>query len=225
VLDTVTDRHLIDTTAFLRALTTGLFGVLGGVYLARLALSPRAIGSIIAAGRAGATTAARLATLAADRIGRRRFLLGLATLSVVGMLVFALASAPVLLGAAAFVGMLNRMGRDRGAAIVLEQAALLSTAIDEERTRVVAVYSMLQDLGHAVGALLVRVPAVVGAARGGGVLEQPRDDDADRRSDRDAPRPAVRAAHAQDPPGLEQRLVPVLLRRDVDDRRRRSRAS
>ena len=166
----MTDRQILYTTAFLRSLATGLFGVLAGIYLASLALSPRAVGMIIAAGLAGAAAAALLATLAADRIGRRRFLLALAILSVVGTVVFALASAPVVLGAAAFVGMLNGMGRDRGAALVLEQAALPSTANDEERTRVIAVYTMLQDLGHAVGALLVGLPALVGAIRGAGAL-------------------------------------------------------
>jgi hypothetical protein len=37
--------------------------------------------------------------------------------------------------AAAFLGMLNGMGRDRGAALVLEQAILPATTTNETRTR------------------------------------------------------------------------------------------
>jgi hypothetical protein len=51
------------------------------------------------------------------------------------------------------------MGRDRGAALILEQAALPATASDSERTRVIASYTMLQDIGHALGALLSGAPA------------------------------------------------------------------
>src|SRR5439155_21427030 len=79
--------------------------------------------------------------------------------AVVGTAWFAVAASPIALGFAAFIGMVNGMGRDRGAALVLEQAALPSTATDVQRTRVIAVYTMLQDIGHAVGALLAGLPA------------------------------------------------------------------
>ncbi len=160
----MTDRTALYVTAFVRSVTTGLFGVLAAVYLARLGLSPATIGILIAAGLGGAAAAALLATLTADRIGRRRFLIAVAILSGAGMIAFALVTSPVLLGVAAFVGMLNGMGRDRGAALVLEQAALPATASDQERTRVIAVYTMLQDLGHAGGALLAGLPVLMALA-------------------------------------------------------------
>jgi MFS family permease len=98
-----------------------------------------------------------------DRIGRRRFLVALAGLSTIGTLAFALAESELALGAAAFVGMLNGMGKDRGAALILEQAALPATTTPERRTQVIAGYTMLQDLGHAAGALLASAPTIVGA--------------------------------------------------------------
>jgi MFS family permease len=158
------DRTALYATAFVRAVATGVCGVLAGVYLAKLGLSARNVGVVIAAGLAGAATAATLATFTADRLGRRRFLLALALLSVGGTVAFALASNPVVLGVAAFVGMINGMGRDRGAALVLEQAALPSTTANAGRTRVIAVYTMLQDLGHAVGALVAGLPPWLAAA-------------------------------------------------------------
>ncbi len=62
------------------------------------------------------------------------------------------------LGAAAFLGMLNGMGRDRGAALALEQAVLPATAAPGQRTRVIAWYNVLQDAGHALGSLLAGLP-------------------------------------------------------------------
>jgi MFS family permease len=160
------DRRVLYVTAFLRALSTGLFGVLVGVFLGRNGLSVRATGLVVAFGLSGAALAATVATFAADRIGRRRFLLILASLSVAGTAVFALSSHPVAFAVGAFVGMLNGMGRDRGAALVIEQAALPSTTTAAGRTRAIAVYTMLQDLGHAAGALLAGIPAIF--ARGAG---------------------------------------------------------
>ena len=64
------------------------------------------------------------------------------------------------------------MGRDRGAALVLEQAILPATAADAERTRVFAWYNVLQDAGHALGSLLAGLP--VAAARRVRALERAR---------------------------------------------------
>jgi predicted MFS family arabinose efflux permease len=77
---------------------------------------------------------------------------------------------PLALAVAAFVGMLNGMGRDRGASLVLEQAALPSTATDAERTPVFARYNVVQDAGHALGSLAAGLPALAHGedAPGGG---------------------------------------------------------
>src|SRR5262249_12013238 len=68
---------------------------------------------------------------------------------------------PLALGVAAFLGMLNGMGKDRGAALILEQAALPSTASAGDRTQTIAWYTMLQDLGHAAGAALAGLPILL----------------------------------------------------------------
>ncbi len=157
-------RSILYATAFLRAVGTSLVGVLLAVYLHRLGLSPRAIGPIVSAGLAGAAFAALLSTLLADRVGRRRSLMLLSSLTALGTLAFVLSTHPGALAVAAFAGMLNGMGRDRGAALVIEQAMLPATATDETRTRTIARYTMLQDVGHAVGSLLAGLPTFVGAS-------------------------------------------------------------
>jgi MFS family permease len=153
------DRALLYATAFLRALTTSAVGVTLGVYLARSGLDVETIGAVVSAGLGGAVVAAVAATLIADWIGRRRFLLLLTFAGCLGSLGFALAREPIWLAIAAFFGMLNGMGRDRGAALILEQAAMPATAGASDRTRVIAGYTMLQDIGHAVGSLLAGLPA------------------------------------------------------------------
>lgn len=157
------ERRILYVTAFVRALTTSLVGVLLGVYLARLGIAGGGFGAVVSAGLVGAVLAALGATLFGDRFGRRRFLLLVTALSVAGMLLFVWSNTPLALAAAAFVGMLNGMGKDRGAALILEQAALPSTTNDAERTQSLAWYTMLQDLGHAAGAALAGLPTLLRA--------------------------------------------------------------
>jgi MFS family permease len=141
-----------------RSLATGMIGVLLGVHLAALELSGAAVGAIIGAGLSGATVATTVATFWADRIGHRRLLVAVTLLTVLGACLLALSRSPWALGVAAFVGMVNGMGRDRGAALVVEQAALPATTTDASRTMVFAKYNVLQDVGHAIGSLLAALP-------------------------------------------------------------------
>lgn len=160
------DRRLLYASSFLRALATGMVGVLLGLYLAGLGFSPAQLGWAVGAGLGGAALATLLATFLADRLGRRRFLLALVVLGVAGSAVAAWASSPWLVTCAAFVGMLNGMGRDRGAALALEQAVLPATAAPEARTDAFARYHLLQDAGHALGGLLAGVPTLLREAQG-----------------------------------------------------------
>jgi MFS family permease len=160
----LSDRGVLYVAAFLRALATGLLGVLLGLYLARLDLGASAVGWVLSAGLTGGALAALVVTLGGDRLGRRRTLLVLAGLSAAGGLAAGAVSALPALLAAAFFGMLNGQGRDRGAALVLEQAILPATVTDRDRTRAFAWYNLLQDAGHALGGLLAALPELLRAA-------------------------------------------------------------
>ena len=155
------DRNLLFLTALLRSVGTSLVGVLLGVYLARLALGPALIGLVVGLGLAGAAFAALVVTLGGDRLGRRRTLIVLACTGAAGTIIAAASSRVELLAAAAFIGMLNGMGRDRGAALVLEQAILPGLTGEARRTVGFAWYSAAQDVGHALGALLAGAPLLV----------------------------------------------------------------
>ena len=141
-----------------------MIGVLIGIHLARSGFDAAGIGAVVTAGLSGAAAAALLVTLAGDRLGRRKTLIFLSLLGAAGGAVVAFASNPVLIGAAAFLGMLNGMGRDRGASMILDQAILPATAPPERRTAVFAWYNVVQDAGHAIGALAAGLPALLRAA-------------------------------------------------------------
>jgi MFS family permease len=167
------DRRLLYATAFLRALTTGFIGVLLGVYLVEVGLDTGTMGVVVSAGLAGAAVGTFVVTFLGDRIGHRRALVAIALLGAVGGAGMAFGSHPLALGVAAFLGMANGMGRDRGAALVVEQALLPSTGTDAERTMAFARYNLFQDAGHAVGGLLAGMPALLqqaGVATGTGAF-------------------------------------------------------
>jgi MFS family permease len=164
----MSDRAILYAAALVRAAATGMVGVLMGVHLARLRLAPGAIGVVIGAGLAGAAVAALVVTLLGDRLGRRRSLLAVSLLAAAGGAWFALSSSPFAAGAAAFLGMVNGMGRDRGATLILDQAILPATVPAGRRTRAFAVYNLLQDFGGALGGLLAGLPAGLRAAGFGG---------------------------------------------------------
>jgi len=152
------DRNRLYAAAFLRSLATGLSGVLLGLYLADVGLNATQIGYAISAGLGGGALAALITTIAGDRIGRRRILIAVNLLGAAGGLVLAFTGSPWLLIAASFAGMINGMGRDRGATLILDQAILPSTTTDKDRTRTFAIYNVCQDIGHAIGGLLAIIP-------------------------------------------------------------------
>jgi predicted MFS family arabinose efflux permease len=99
-----------------------------------------------------------IVTAAADRLGRRRTLILLSLLTAFGYIAVASATRLALLLPAAFVGMVNGMGRDRGPAGTLEQAILPETTDARRRTWTLAWYNLVLDCGHAFGGLAAALP-------------------------------------------------------------------
>jgi MFS family permease len=157
----MTDRTLIYTAGLLRGLAAGLISVLAAVYLAKRGFPADEIGAVLSAGMAGVATGTVYGTFWADRVGRRRSMVGLALLGGSAGLVLAWAPNTLTLVAASFFGMLNTQGTDRGAVQALETAILPSTALPSERTRVYAWYNALQDIGGALGALAAALPQLL----------------------------------------------------------------
>lgn len=157
----MSDRRLLFAAAFLRSVAMAMVGPLLGFHLAALRFDDATIGAVVSAGLAGAAAATAWVTFGGRALPRRTALLAVTALSVGGGIVAAIASGPWVVGAASFLGMLNGMGRDRGACLVVEHAMLPETGAAADRTRTFAWYSVLQDAGAAVGALCAALPALL----------------------------------------------------------------
>ena len=166
----MSDRLILYAAAFLRALATGLMGVLLGIYLDKLAFTPADIGLVIGSGLTGAALSTLIVTFLGDRLGRRRSLLVIGVASAAGGFALIVTSSLTAVCVVAFIGMVNGMGRDRGASLVLEQAILPGTVTPGRRTRAFAWYNVLQDMGHALGGGLAAMPVLLRATAGASVL-------------------------------------------------------
>jgi len=134
-------------------------GGLLGLYLDRRAFTPAESGIGSGAGLAGAALSTTTVTSLGDAFGRRRSLLALACTASAGGFALLFSTSLAMVCAVAFIGMVNGMGRDRGASLVLEQAILPGTTTPAARTRLFAGYNVLQDIGHALGGLFAALPA------------------------------------------------------------------
>lgn len=157
------DQALLFLAAFLRSLVIGMTGVLLAIYLSSSGWSVKAIGTLVTAGLAGNAAATLLSSLLSARAGSRKTLALLALLNAGGLLSLALTRRPGPLLVAAFLGMVNGLGRDRGPAYALEQAILPQTTTPERRTFLLAWYALTLDGGLALGSLLAGVPHLLRA--------------------------------------------------------------
>ena len=155
------DVRLICAAALVRASTAGCVGVLLGILLGNRGYSTALIGLVVGLGIAGGAVMTGVVMRYADGVGRRKTLMVLSCISAAGLAGIVSAPTAGLLLIVAFAGMVNGMGRDRGPAGTLEQAMLPATTTAEGRTWVLAWYNVVLDAGHAIGAALAAVPALL----------------------------------------------------------------
>src|SRR2546422_9042490 len=118
-----------------RSFVIGFTGVALGLYLAALGYDPALVGGVVAAGVGGNAVGVALVAGLGERLGRRRPLSGASVLGAAGLGALAAApAAPFVVGLAAFLGMVNGMGRDRGPAPAPEQSVLADSTSGAPRT-------------------------------------------------------------------------------------------
>jgi MFS family permease len=159
-------RRILYAAAFLRALAIGMMAVLVGLYCAKLGFSATQIGIVLSSALWGAAAATLFTMLAGRRFSERGLLVTLAGLPILGCAVLVSTHAFPVIVAAAFVGMFNVNGRDRGAIPILEQAMFPATTTDSDRTSVFAWYNVLLDAGYAGGGLLAGLPTALESLAG-----------------------------------------------------------
>ena len=154
-----TDQWLLFASAGLRACAVGISGIILALHLATIGLTPASIGVCISLGLFGCAIGTLLVTYVADHLGRRATLIILSLLMALGGCAFIMTTHLSLVMVSAFFGMVNGMGRDRGAGVTVEQAMLPQTTGAAQRTPAFAWYNLVVDAGHAVGSLLGALPA------------------------------------------------------------------
>ncbi|MBI4417744.1 MAG: MFS transporter, partial [Ignavibacteriales bacterium] len=152
------DLRIVFITSFVRSFAISALSVFYGLYLAALGLSEVEIGFLIATGLLGMAVGTLLAGRTADRIGRRKSLAFLSAVMAMSGILLAFSSDISLLIGASFIGMVNGMGRDRGALQAIDQAVIAQSATQVNRTSIFARYTFMMDVGGAVGALFAGVP-------------------------------------------------------------------
>ena len=160
------DARIFYATAFVRSTAAGLTGVVAAIALGERGLTVRQAGYVIGAGLAGMAIATAFVTLMADRLGRRRTMIMLALLTACGYAALAVSDTFRILVVLAFVGMMNAMGRDRGAAAAIDQAALPEVTTPERRTWTFAWYNVVLDAGQTVGSAAAAIPVLLATAWG-----------------------------------------------------------
>lgn len=127
----------------------------------QLNLTKTQVGMVVSVGLLGAAFGNIFVTFFGDRVGRKKTLVMYALLSAAGAIALCLSSNFYTILITAFFGMLNARGKDRGAALVVETAIIPTFEEAQNRTRGFAWYSLIQDIGLAIGGVIAGVPTLL----------------------------------------------------------------
>jgi MFS family permease len=161
------DGKIVVIEKAVRTVPYGFLGVLFSVYLSQLGLDAFLIGLVLALTVASSAIYTLIASVFADRFGRKRTLIFFAlTDALAGALLFASDSlwAPV---AAGILGNMTVGAGEVGPFLTLEQAILPSASDSRKRTLGFSVYNLVGYIASSVGALLAGLPQYIGPGIGG----------------------------------------------------------
>ncbi len=144
-----------------RAFAYGLGSVLIGVTLADLGFSGVQVGVVLGALVAGTALVSILLARFGDRVGRRRWYIGLLAVMAVAGTIFALTGSIWLLVLAALTGTVSTEVVESGPFTSLEQAMLPSAAEGRDPTRLFGTYNTIATLAGSLGALAAIATRVV----------------------------------------------------------------
>jgi MFS family permease len=147
------DIRLLFTTRIVRLFCYGFLSVVLALYLATAGLSEKQIGLLFTLTLAGDAGISLWLTTSADRFGRKRTLLAGALLMIGAGTVFIITRDPILLMAAAIIGVISPSGNEIGPFLSVEQAGLAQLLPDARRTQVFAWYNLSGSFATATGAL------------------------------------------------------------------------
>ncbi len=147
------DSYILFIARIARMFAYGFLSVVLALYLEQLGFSTALIGFILSLTLVGDTVMSFAMTTTADRVGRRRMLIGGGLLMLFAGAVFAFTGNLALLLAAAIIGVISPSGNEVGPFLAIEQAALSQTIPGGRRTQVFAWYNLAGSFSTALGAL------------------------------------------------------------------------
>jgi len=147
------DIVLLFSTRIVRLFCYGFLSVVLALYLAQVGLSEQKIGLLFTLTLGGDAVITLWLTTTADRFGRKRTLIVGAILMFGAAAVFIVTRNPLILMAAAIIGVISPSGNEIGPFLSVEQAALSQLLPADRRTRVFAWYNLAGSLATASGAL------------------------------------------------------------------------
>ncbi len=147
------DVPILFTTRIIRLFAYGFLSVILAFYLIEVGLDERGVGLLFSFTLVGDAGISLWLTTSADRLGRRRMLFLGALLMVLAGTVFLVTRNPLLLTAAAIIGVISPSGNEIGPFLSIEQAALTQLIPNQRRTSIFAWYNLAGSFATATGAL------------------------------------------------------------------------
>ncbi len=156
------DGKLLLAAKIVRTFAYGFLSVILAIYLKLIGFNELLIGLILTTTLLNSVIFTLIASLYADRIGRRKFLVIYAALMSVSGFVFMITENYIALIIAAFIGTINITGAESGAFLTIEQVMLPQTINNvRKRNTVFAVYNMAGTFAMAAGILLSGLPTIL----------------------------------------------------------------
>ncbi len=147
------DVPILFTTRIIRLFAYGFLSVILAFYLIEVGLDERSVGLLFSFTLVGDAGISLWLTTSADRLGRRRMLIVGALLMVLAGTVFLVTRNPLLLTAAAIIGVISPSGNEIGPFLSIEQAGLTQLIPNQRRTYTFAWYNLAGSFATATGAL------------------------------------------------------------------------
>jgi MFS family permease len=145
--------RLLFATRAVRTFAYGLLAVILALFLAARGFSDAEIGLVFTVTLAGDAVLSLGVAAVADRVGRRRMLVGTSLLIVLAGTVFAFTKDPIVLTLAAVIGTISPSGAEVGPFMSIEQAALSQGTPASSLPRTFGFYQLTGSLSNALGAL------------------------------------------------------------------------
>lgn len=156
------DGKLLLSARIVRAFSYGFLSIVLAIYLKSIGFNEILIGAILSATLVNSVIFTMLASLYADRFGRRKILTLYAVMMAVSGTIFLVTDNYLALIIAAFIGTVNVTGAETSAFLSIEQATLPKTVKDiKKRNTAFGFYNMVGMLAMSAGVLLSSFPQML----------------------------------------------------------------